>query len=145
MGSIRKGIMGRNTAKPRNQTARITTTLDSALKRLLDIECEGRGITRSEAVEEAISEWVARRTVEDLEDTQGVGAMFGELAEITRKQGSNTRAMLSRNRYALEMILELLMEFRPGTSRDELRGRAHAIIEAERERDRARRRQEPGG
>lgn len=138
-------MMGRNTAKSRNQTARITTTLDGSLKRLLDIECEGRGITRSEAVEEAISEWVARRTGEDVEDTQGVGAMFGELAEITRRQGSNTRAMLSRNRYALEMILELMMEWQPSATREGLRRRAHAIIEAERVSDRARRREEPQG
>lgn len=137
--------MGRNTAKPRNQTMRITTTLGSDLKRLLDIECEGRGITRSEAVEEAVSEWVARRVEEDAEAVEGNAARFDLLAELVRKQGSNTRAMLSRQRYAMEMVLELLMEFRPGTSRDDLRRRAHAIIEAERERDRARRRQEPQG
>ena len=132
--------MGRNTAKQRNQTARITTTLDSSLKRLLDVQIEERGITRSEAVEEAIAEWVERRTGEDLEDVQGVGAMFDQVSELTRKQGSSTRAMLSRNRYALEMVLELLMDFQPNATRDDLRRRAHAVIEAERERDRARRR-----
>ena len=137
--------MGRNTAKPRNQTSRITTTLDSSLQRLLDIECEGRGITRSEAVEEAISEWVSRRMDEDAEAVQGLGQRFDELAELVRRQGSNTRAMLSRERYAVEMVLELLMEFRPGSSREDLRRKAHAVIEAERERDKRRRRDEAEG
>jgi predicted transcriptional regulator len=137
--------MGRNTAKTRNQTARITTTLDSSLKRLLDVECEGRGLTRSEAVEEAISEWVARRVWEDAEDSQGVAGRLDELADLVRRQGNNTRSMLHRNRYVVEMILELLMEFRPGTSREDLRRKAHAVIEAERERDRSRRRREPEG
>ena len=131
--------MGRNTAKARNQTARITTTLDSSLKRLLDTQIEERGITRSEAVEEAVAEWVERRTGEDLEDVQGVGAMFDQVSDLTRQQGSSTRAMLSRNRYALEMILELLMDFQPSASREDLRRRAHAVIEAEREKDRRRR------
>lgn len=119
---------------------RITVTVDPALKRLLDTQATERGMSRSEAVGEAVAEWVKRRVEEDVEVVEGFGVRFDLVNDLVRSQGSNTRGMLQKQRYVLEMVLELLLTVSPDASREELRSKAHAVIRAERDREQSRRR-----
>jgi hypothetical protein len=109
---------------PRGRTkARITVAIDPVLARALDGQAKSRGVTRSAAVEEAVSEWLRSR----IEETYGV---------LERSRG-NGRAR-SRGSEAAEaavaagMVLEALRHQFPAmreVTDEELRRRALASRE----------------
>jgi hypothetical protein len=105
--------------------ARITVAIDPILARALDGQAKSGGVTRSAAVEEAVSEWLRAR----IEETYGV----------LERSGGNGRARPGRSeaaeaRIALGMVLEALRHQFPAM-RDvpdkELRRRALASQEKE--------------
>jgi hypothetical protein len=81
--------------------ARITVTLDPALARTLDEQLRWRGMTRSEAVEQAVSEWVRRRVEEDRELVDGFRARV-------EAQGERAARGAHEARIAAQMVLEAL-------------------------------------
>lgn len=112
--------MGRNTPKPGMQAIRITTTVPAELKRLLDSAIEGRGITRSQAVSQAIAEYVRRLVEEDTERAFKLGSRIDGQAD--RIAGMTSEAQLRA-----DMVLEALRYQFPaleGISNGELRRRA---------------------
>ncbi len=88
--------MGRTT----NPKARITTTVDAHVLRLLDAQLEGRGVSRSEAVAEAIGEWVRRKVAEDRERVDGLG-------ERVEEASLEARMVLEALRYQFPPINKL--------------------------------------
>jgi metal-responsive CopG/Arc/MetJ family transcriptional regulator len=70
-------------AKTRRNGAveRITVTIPPELKRLLDSAAGGRGMSRSEAAQAAIHEWVRRAQEGDLERAFGLTAVIREEAD----------------------------------------------------------------
>jgi len=76
--------------------ARITVAIDPVLARALDGQAKSGGMTRSAAVEEAISEWLRGR----MEETYGALDRFGGNAR------SPGRSEAAEARIAAEMVLE---------------------------------------
>ena len=102
--------------------SRITVAIDPVLARALDSQAKGRGVTRSAAVEEAISEWLRSC----IEETYGV---------LERERGGeNGRAGPGRSeaaeaRIIAGMVLEALRHQFPAmreVTDEELRRRALA-------------------
>ncbi len=109
----------------RRTKSRITVAIDPALARALDGQAASKDITRSAAVEEAISEWLRRR----IEETYG--ALDG-LGENGRSSG---RSEAAEARIAAGMVLEALRHQFPAMREvgdEELRRRAIASQEKER-------------
>jgi hypothetical protein len=106
--------------------SRITVAIDPMLARALDGQAKSGGMTRSAAVEEAISEWLRRR----IEETYGV----------LERSGDNGRARTGRNEaaeaaVAAGMVLEALRHQFPAmrdVTDEELRRRAIAAQQKER-------------
>lgn len=98
MGARRRNraTVGRTT----NPKARITTTVDAHVLRLLDAQLEGRGVSRSEAVAEAMEEWVRRKVAEDRERVDGLG-------EKVEEATLEARMVLEALRYQFPPINEL--------------------------------------
>jgi hypothetical protein len=78
--------------------ARITVTLDPAMARTPGDQIRWRGTTRSETVEQAVSEWV-RRQVEERELVDGLGA---------KVEGERAARGAHEARIAAQMVLEAL-------------------------------------
>ncbi len=105
--------------------ARITVAIDPVLARALDGQAKSGGVTRSAAVEEAVSEWLRRR----IEETYG----------FLERGGRNGRARSGRSeaaeaRIAAQMVLEALRHQFPAmrdVTDQELRRRALASQEKE--------------
>jgi hypothetical protein len=79
--------------------ARITVAIDPVLARALDGQAKSRGVTRSAAVEEAISEWLRRRIEEDYEALDRLGG---------DGRSSSGRSEAAEARIAAGMVLEAL-------------------------------------
>ena len=100
--------------------SRITVAIDPALARALDGQAKSKGITRSAAVEEAISEWLRRR----IEETYG-------LLERSKENGraGPGRSDAAEARIIAGMVLEALRHQFPAmrdVTDEELRRRAIA-------------------
>jgi predicted transcriptional regulator len=103
--------------------SRITVAIDPALARALDGQARDRGVTRSAAVEEAISEWLRRR----IEETYGVL----ERSKENGRAGSG-RSEAADAAIVAEMVLEALRHQFPAmreVTDEELRRRALAARE----------------
>jgi len=104
--------------------ARITVAIDPVLARALDGQAKSSGVTRSAAVEEAVSEWLRRR----IEETYGALERGGENNERVRSGLSEaTEAAV-----AAGMVLEALRHQFPAmrdVTDEELRRRALASQE----------------
>jgi hypothetical protein len=104
--------------------ARVTVAIDPVLARALDSQTRARGLTRSAAVEEAISEWLRSR----IEETYGVLERGGENNGRARSGLSEaTEAAV-----AAGMVLEALRHQFPAmrdVTDEELRRRALASQE----------------
>lgn len=111
---------------------RVTITLTPELKRLLDSAASGRGLSRSEAAQAAITEWVQRAQGEDLE------RVYGFRTEI-KSQADRLARLEGQNRLAIQMAVELLLAQQPGADREDVRRGALAVIQGERERNRSER------
>jgi hypothetical protein len=101
--------------------ARITVAIDPVLAQALDGQAKSGGVTRSAAVEEAISEWLRHRIAE----TYGVLDRGGENNGRARSGLSEA----SEARIAAEMVLEALRYQFPAmrdVTDEELRRRALA-------------------
>jgi hypothetical protein len=105
--------------------SRITVAIDPVLARALDGQARSGGITRSAAVEEAISEWLRRR----IEETYG-------LLERSGGNGrSPGRSEAAEAAVAAGMVLEALRHQFPAmreVTDEELRRRAIAAQEKRR-------------
>ena len=109
--------------------ARITVAIDPILARALDGQAASKGMTRSAAVEEAVSEWLRSR----IEETYGV---------LERSGGNNGRARSGRSdaaeaAVAAGMVLEAFRHQFPAmrdVTDEELRHRAVASQGQARER-----------
>jgi hypothetical protein len=110
---------------PRGRTkARITVAIDPILARALDGQAKSRGVTRSAAVEEAVSEWLRSR----IEETYGVLERSGENNGRARSRLSEA----AEARIAAGMVLEALRHQFPAMREvgdEELRRRALASQE----------------
>ncbi len=98
--------------------------MEPDLVRILDAQRAGRGLTRSEAVAQAVEEWVRARMSEDRERVQGVAAKID-------RQADRLAAMVQEARIASEMMLTLYRQVSPAARevpREELRRRAVASI-----------------
>ena len=104
--------------------ARITVAIDPVLARALDGQAKSRDMTRSAAVEEAVSEWLRRR----IEETYGALERGGENNEIAGPGLSEaTEAAV-----AAGMVLEAFRHQFPAmreVTEEELRRRAIAAQE----------------
>lgn len=114
---------------------RITITLTPELKRLLDSAASGRGLSRSEAAQAAITQWVRQSQEEDLD------RVYGFRAEI-KSQADRLARLEGKNREVIQMAVELLLSQQPNADRESVRRGAQAVIQAE--RDRGRNRNEQG-
>ncbi len=92
-GRRNRAAVGRTT----NPKARITTTVDAHVLRLLDGQLEGRGVSRSEAVAEAMEDWVSRKVAEDRERVDGLG-------EKVKEASLEARMVLEALRYQFPQI-----------------------------------------
>ena len=105
---------------PKERTkSRITVAIDPVLARALDGQAKSGGITRSAAVEEAISEWLRSR----IEETYGALDRFG---------GDGMSLRRSEAAVAARMVLEALRHQFPAmreVTDEELRRRALAARE----------------
>jgi ribbon-helix-helix CopG family protein len=104
--------------------ARITVAIDPILARALDGQAKGRGVTRSAAVEEAVSEWLRSR----IEETYGVLERSGETNGRARSRLSEA----AEAAVAAGMVLEALRHQFPAmrdVTDEELRRRALASQE----------------
>jgi hypothetical protein len=81
-----------------NPKTRITISLDATTARVLDDQRRGRGMNRSEAVEEAILEWVRSRVEGDL----------GRITGLVEKLDDQTRLLERATRLSTKTILEAL-------------------------------------
>jgi len=79
--------------------ARITVAIDPVLARALDGQAKSGGVTRSAAVEEAISEWLQRR----IEETYRILERRGEYERARSGRGEAAEAAV-----AAGMVLEAL-------------------------------------
>ncbi len=116
---------GREDARGRTK-ARITVAIDPVLARELDGQARARGLTRSAAVEEAISEWLRSR----IEETYGALDGLGE----NGRARSSGRSEAAEARIASGMVLEALRHQFPAMREvgdEELRRRAIASQEKE--------------
>lgn len=111
---------------------RVTVSLDASVARQLDEQRKGRDLNRSEAVEEAIAEWVRRGVEQDRERVDGLGARVEAQADrvdrVARQAGEA--------RIASGMVLEALRhQFRAleEVGDDELRRRAMAALSRRRD------------
>jgi Arc/MetJ-type ribon-helix-helix transcriptional regulator len=77
---------------------RITVAVEPALVRALDGQAKSRGITRSAAVEEALSEWLRQRMEEDSET----------LDRLEGRNGSAERNGADEAEIAARMVLEAM-------------------------------------
>ena len=103
--------------------ARITVAIDPVLARGLDGQAKSEGVTRSAAVEEAISEWLRRR----IEETYAVLERSGE-----NRRARSGRSEATEARIAAGMVLEALRHQFPAMREvgdEELRRRAIASQE----------------
>jgi len=110
-----------NTRKSKH-SGRATIYLSNEMKGLLDSVAARRGMTRSEAAIEAISEWVRRQEEEDFERAYGISR------EI-REQSDRLAAMVAETRLATDIVLENIREVSSSANRtdyEELRRRALA-------------------
>jgi hypothetical protein len=78
--------------------ARITVAVEPALVRALDGQAKSRGMTRSAAVEEALSEWLRVRMEEDAEALDRLDGRGG----AARRDGADEAAITAR------MVLEAM-------------------------------------
>jgi hypothetical protein len=104
----------------RRTKARITVAIDPVLARALDGQVKSRGVTRSAAVEEAISEWLRSR----IEETYG-------LLERSKENGRARPGLSEAAEAAVAagMVLEALRHQFPAMQEvtdEELRRRAIA-------------------
>jgi hypothetical protein len=105
--------------------SRITVAIDPVLARALDGQARSGGVTRSAAVEEAISEWLRRR----IEETYGALDRFGGNGR------SPGRSEAAEAAVAAGMVLEALRYQFPAMREigdEELRRRAIASRERSR-------------
>lgn len=77
---------------------RITVAVEPALVRALDGQAKSRGLTRSAAVEEALSEWLRRRMEEDSET----------LDRLDGRNGTTKRGGADEAEIAARMVLEAM-------------------------------------
>lgn len=110
---------------------RITVTLTPELKRLLDSAASSRGLSRSEAAQAALTQWVSRSQEEDLE------RVYGLRSEI-KAQADRLAALEGKNREVIQMAVELLLSQQPNADRESVRRGAQAVIQSERDRKRQR-------
>jgi hypothetical protein len=108
---------------PKGRTkSRITVAIDPVLARALDGQAKSGGITRSAAVEVAISEWLRSR----IEETYGALDRFGGNGISLRRSEAAEAAVAAR------MVLEALRHQFPAmreVTDEELRRRAIAAQE----------------
>lgn len=112
--------MGKNTAEPGKRMVRITTTIPAEMKRLLDGAIEARGLTRSEAVAQAVAEYVRRLVEEDTERAFLLGSKIDRRAD-------EVKGMTREAQTRADMVLEALRYQFPNlgnVSNDELKRRA---------------------
>lgn len=103
---------------------RITVSIEASTARMLDDQLRGRGLNRSEAVEEAILGWVGRRVEADQARATG----------LSEKLDDQARLLQSATRLAAGTILEALCYQFPalnGLSEKELRRRAEERLRRE--------------
>lgn len=80
---------------------RITVTISPELKRLLDSAAEGRGMSRSEAAQEAIVDWVRWAQEGDLERVYG-------LSTLIRKKSQRVAGLAAEARNSADAVYEAL-------------------------------------
>lgn len=117
--------MGKSRKNARDE--RVTVTIDGALKRLLDERAHDLGISRSEATEQALSEWVRRGVESDIESNYGYGAQM-------ESHTDRLASMIYESQIRGEMVIEALRyQFAPinELSNEELRRRARARRKSE--------------
>ena len=106
--------------------SRITVAIDPVLARALDGQAKSRGVTRSAAVEEAVSEWLRSRIEED----------YGALDRLKGNGRSSIgRGEAAEAAVAVGMVLEALRHQFPAMREvgdEELRRRAIAAQKKER-------------
>lgn len=111
---------------------RVTVSLDASVARQLDEQRRGMDLNRSEAVEEAIAEWVRRGVEQDRERVDGLGAKV----EAQADRVDRVARQVSEARIASGMVLEALRhQFRAleEVGDDELRRRAVAALSRRRD------------
>lgn len=105
----------------RSRKIRVTVSIPEEIRRELDRQAEAAGMNRSEAVEEAVTEWVVRRVEEDQERIGGLSRRLEEhrreLEERIELTGQEIAEML---RYQFRALAEL--------SGDELERRAREAL-----------------
>jgi urease gamma subunit len=106
------------------EKVRVTVSLPAAVARQLDEQRRGLDLNRSEAVEEAVAEWVRRRIETDQDRITG----FGD------RMDQQTHVLERATRMAAEIVLEALRHQFPHLQEfgsDELSRRAAARLRRE--------------
>lgn len=126
----RAGYRGRYKSEP------VHITLPGDLYADLEMRRESEGKNRSEIIAEALRGYLAEADAEDLERRENIGEKFEDVQEAIKKQADRLATLEVRNRYAVEMVYELLDEISRGSQdREEMRRRAAAAIQRERSRE----------
>lgn len=114
-------------------------TLAGDLYADLEVRRHSEGKNRSEIIAEALRAYLAEKDAEDLDRRERVGDKFEDVQEAIKKQADRLATLEVRNRYAVEMVYELLDEIsRSSQDREEMRRRAAAAIQRERSQERQR-------
>ncbi len=108
----------------RRTKSRITVAIDPVLARALDGQAKSRGVTRSAAVEEAVSEWLRSR----IEETYGVLEQSAENSGRARSGLSEATEAAVAAGMVLEAFRHQFPAMRDVTD-EELRRRAIAAQE----------------
>lgn len=123
--------------KGRYKSEPVHITLPGDLYGDLEVRRQSEGKNRSEIIAEALRAYLAEADAEDLERRENIGEKFGEVQEAIKRQADRLATLEVRNRYAVEMVYELLDEIsRSSQDREEMRRRAAASIQRERGRER---------
>jgi hypothetical protein len=112
-------------------------TLPGDLHAALESRRHSEGLNRSEAIAEALRLWMSVKDSEELDRRERISERFEDVLEMVKRQADRLATLEVRNRYAIEMVYELLNEVtRSGNSREEMRRRAAGAIDRERPRRR---------
>lgn len=131
------GYRGRYKSEP------VHITLPGDLYADLEVRRQFEEKNRSEIIAEALRSYLAEKDAEDLDRRERIGDKFEDMQEAIKKQADRLATLEVRNRYAVEMVYELLDEIsRSSQDREEMRRRAAAAIQRERSQERQRREQE---
>lgn len=119
--------------RSRYKSEPVHITLPGDLYADLEVRRQSEGKNRSEMIVEALRGYFAEKDAEDLDRRENIGEKFEDVQEAIKRQADRLATLEVRNRYAVEMVYELLDEISRGShDREEMRRRAAAAIQRER-------------